>query len=80
MVLNASWDGTDIMGTVPFVSFVNHSSLVLGRAMDGSLLVRSGSTEGMFLLEWPLMFAQESDWTRFAPIASHAEPLQASAP
>ena len=80
MVLNSSWDGTDIMGTVPFVSFVNHSSLALGRAMDGSLLVRRGSTEGMFLLEWPLMFGTEADWTRFAPITPFSEPLQAYTP
>lgn len=68
VLLEVSWDGTDIMGSVPFFSVVNRASLALGRAEDGSLLVRSTSTNGMFLLEWPLFLAAWGDWTRFPQV------------
>jgi hypothetical protein len=81
MLLSTSWDGTDIMGSVPFVSFISHTSLALGRAEDGSLLVRTGSTEGLFLLEWPLILTMGGTWTRFPPAepASGQQSAQLSA-
>ncbi len=80
LVLHVSWDGTDVMGSVPFVSFINHAALALGRAQDGSLLVRNSSTEGLFLLEWPLILVSDGTWTRFAPSTPAPEQLSAVTP
>lgn len=56
------------------VSFVDRSTLALGRAEDGSLLVRAGSSGGLFIFQWPILVGGGAGWIRFPPAAAATEP------
>ena len=57
----ASWDGT----TTILASSVDRSSMKLGRAEDGALLVRTRQTSGYFITYVPIFGTQDERWIRF---------------
>ncbi len=78
LLVETNWDGT---GTLKLLgSFVEHNTLSLGRAQDGSLLVRKSEVGAMLFLWWPVMAGGEVDWIRFAPATAAPEQLTTFAP
>jgi hypothetical protein len=72
MLLEADWSAATFS---LIVNFVDRSTLALGRAEDGSLLVRAGSSGGIFIFQWPLLVGSGAGWIRFPPAALATEPL-----
>ena len=54
---------------VLMINVAERATYALGRAEDGSLLVRAGSGGGLFILQWPILAAGGSDWMRFPAVA-----------
>jgi hypothetical protein len=67
LLLKASWANSETFGLL--LSLVQRESLALGKAEDGSLLVRRGDARGAFVLQWPILAFADGDWMRFAPTA-----------
>jgi hypothetical protein len=57
----ASWDGT----TTILASTVERSSMRLGRAEDGALLIRTKQASGYFLMYVPMYASRDERWIRF---------------
>ena len=57
----ALWDGT----TTLLASTVDRSSMKLGRAEDGALLIRTKQSSGYFLMYMPLFGTKDERWVRF---------------
>jgi hypothetical protein len=57
----SGWDGT----TTILASSVDRSSMKLGRAEDGSLLLRTNQSMGWFITYVPVFGTTESRWIRF---------------
>ncbi len=67
--------------TTVLFSIVDRSSLQLGRATDGSLLMHSKNAGGLFLMYMPLVGGSDQRWIRFPatePMPSGAGSLSAS--
>lgn len=78
IVLEGDWGGSE---TIVMASAVARGTVALGRAEDGSLLVRQSQTGVGFLLWMPLVAGTFSDWTKFAPAmpAEESKPAQLTA-
>ncbi len=60
-------------GTIVVASMYERSSIALGRADDGSLLVRGSERFAAFFLYVPVLGINEGDWTIFPPAARASE-------
>jgi hypothetical protein len=70
-------------GTMLYLSVVERSALWLGRAEDGSLLVRQSASGVGFVMYLPVSVDTEAFWFRFPPVAhtpADAESPPASEP
>ncbi len=70
MFLEGNWGDS---ATMVFASAVARSTVALGRAEDGSLLVRESDTGVGFVLWLPIVAGRFSEWTKFPPVAPGAE-------
>jgi hypothetical protein len=59
----ASWDGA----TTILASSVDRSSMKLGRAEDGALLIRTKQSSGYFITYVPMFGTKDERWIRFVP-------------
>jgi hypothetical protein len=70
----ASWDGT----TTILASNIGRSSMRLGRAEDGALLIRTKQSSGYFFLYVPMFGTTDERWVRFPELkAESASPATA---
>jgi hypothetical protein len=67
LLLEGDWGGSE---TMLLASAVGRSTLALGRAEDGSLLVRQSETGVGFVLWLPVFAGTFADWTRFQPASA----------
>lgn len=65
LLLEADWDRRSSFD----VDVVSRSTLALGRAEDGSLLVRESRSNVSFVFVVPIEAETFADWTRFPPVA-----------
>lgn len=68
--LGAAWDS----GTMVIASIVGRSKLALGRAQDGSLLVREKDSGMGLIFYMPIVAGSAEAWNRFPPAMPGAEP------
>ena len=75
VLIESSWrsslqteQGWEMFGTTLGMSTLERTSLKLGRAEDGSLLVRPSLVASLMLLQWPILPVVVTDWVRF-PVA-----------
>ena len=81
IVLDTEWThsleeegGAEMLGmTMGMVHYFDRQSWKLGRAEDGSLLVRSNDSGSLMFYWWPVLPFSETDWFRFPAV----EPSQA---
>lgn len=76
MLVEADWsssledeDGWEMFGATLGMSTLARSSLKLGRAEDGSLLVRASESGSLLVFYWPILPMSFSEWVRFPPTA-----------
>lgn len=75
----AAWDGT----TTLIASAVDRSSMKLGRAEDGALLMRTNQSIGFFITYMPIFGMKDQRWIRFpefTPEAALPEAVAANEP
>jgi hypothetical protein len=70
LILESDWGDSE---TMLMASAVGRSTVALGRAEDGSLLVRESQTGVGFVLWLPVVAGKFSEWTRFSPAMPAAE-------
>lgn len=77
MLVGAEWwssleeeEGQEMFGATLGMSILARGSLKLGRAEDGSLLVRQSATGSLLLFYWPILPMSFSEWVRFPPAAT----------
>jgi hypothetical protein len=66
LLLEKGWGNS---GTMLYLSLVERATLALGRAEDGSLLVRYSTSGAGFFMYLPVMVATEAFWIKFPPAA-----------
>lgn len=55
------------------LNVAERTTFALGRAEDGSLLVRAGLGGGLFILQWPILAGAGANWMRFPAVAEGSE-------
>ena len=75
MAMEVNWD----LDTTVLVSFVDRSTLKLGRATDGSLLVNTSSTDSFVLLYLPMFAGKDERWIRFPTVEQVSAEVRSSA-
>jgi hypothetical protein len=77
MLVEADWwssledeDGQEMFGATLGMSMVARANWKLGRAEDGSLLVRASETGSLLVFYWPILPMSFSEWVRFPPAAT----------
>lgn len=70
LLLEKGWGDS---GTMLYFSLAERSALWLGRAEDGSLLVRQNAASVGFILFLPISVDREAFWFRFPPVAPSPE-------
>ena len=70
--------GWEVFGSTLGMSLLAHGSTKLGRATDGSLLVRQSMLASLMVLQWPVFPMAEADWIRFPAASPRPEPGLAS--
>lgn len=90
MLVEADWwssleeeDGWEMFGATLGMSMLARGSWKLGRAEDGSLLVRQSASGSLLLFYWPILPMSFSEWVRFppavpTPVAEELAPAQVS--
>jgi hypothetical protein len=76
VLLKAAWDN----GTALVASMTSRNTLALGRAEDGSLLVREGSSGVAFVMWVPILAGSDTTWTMFPPVAPASAQLSGLTP
>ena len=71
LILEKGWGDSDSMLVA---SALARSTIALGRAEDGSLLVRDSQSGVGFVVWLPIVAGTFADWTRFPPAASATAP------
>ena len=69
LLLKKGWGDS---GTAIYYSIAERTTLALGRAEDGSLLVRGSESTVGFVMYLPISWQTFADWTRFPPVAPPA--------
>jgi hypothetical protein len=72
LLLKPSWAGTETAALL--FSLVDRQTLAVGRAKDGSLLIRQGDIGGLFILQWPILVGGDADWIRFPVVHAMEAP------
>lgn len=67
LLLESDWGNS---GTAIKLSVIERTTLALGRAEDGSLLVHGSESSVFFILFLPFSAGTYGDWTRFPPVAA----------
>lgn len=81
LLLEGDWHGTATLLTLSlFLTIVDRVTLALGRAEDGSLLVRETAMGGAFIAWAPIPAYVDSAWTRFPPVVQAPEQLSGLTP
>ena len=77
MLVEADWsssledeDGWEMFGQTLGMSTLARSNWKLGRAEDGSLLVRASESGSLLVFYWPILPMSFSEWIRFPPAAT----------
>jgi hypothetical protein len=77
MLVEADWwssledeEGQEMFGATLGMSMVARRNWKLGRAADGSLLVRAGESGSLLVFYWPILPMSFSEWVRFPPAAT----------
>ena len=76
LLVDVDWGGASFV----IVSGVARNTLALGRAEDGSLLVRDGGSGALFLFWIPIIAGSASDWTIFHPVVPAPEKFSVATP
>lgn len=74
VLLKAAWDN----GSALVASMASRNTLALGRAEDGSLLVRGSSSGVAFVMWMPIIGGSDKSWTMFPQAVPAPEPEQLS--
>ena len=73
-------DGWEVFGTTLGMSMLARASTKLGRAQDGSLLIRQSMVASVMVLQWPVFPMVEAGWIRFPAATPRTEPREPPLP